>query len=145
MPKYNPQERKTDNEAIVQLALGVLADGWVKATALAELIGIPVQHLHAAVRRAVVEGVLDKRTDDIRVSHKAGKLPRVLYRRGFNQPRPLPEWLDPAIVPPAGVMRTICFFEDEHGRNANDSGGSTQLGNATRQSDAPERAEARTG
>jgi hypothetical protein len=111
MPRRDPKERKADRDAIAELALGSLADGWVLATNLAELIGVPVQQLHAALGLPVLRGVIDKRIDDVQVSRKHGRLPRVMYRRGLKQPEPLPEWLSPAIVPPSGVLRTVRFGE----------------------------------
>ena len=146
MPKYVRKEKAMDRAAISELALGVLSVGWVKATNLAELIGCSVQQLHAALTQSVADGVFEKVIDEIRVGHKEGRQPRVMYRRAPFQPRPLPEWLDPAIVPPAGVLRAVSFFgEDEDGWKSDDSRGSFELGDAARKPDAPERAETRPG
>lgn len=145
VPKYVRKEKAMDRAAISELALGVLSVGWVKATNLAELIGCSVQQLHAALKKPVFDGVFEKQIDEIRVGHKEGRQPRVMYRRAPFQPRPLPEWLDPAIVPPAGVLRTISFFGDDNGRNADHGVRAVELGDAARQLDAFAGGETRPG
>jgi hypothetical protein len=109
VPRYSRRERKRDREAIAELSLGVLADRWVMATALADLVGVSVQQLHAALVGPVCRGVIDKRIEDVVVGQRHGRLPRVMYRRGQKQPDDLPEWLDPRIVPPVGEMRLVEF------------------------------------
>lgn len=108
------QLRALEREAIAELAIGVLDSDWVAASGLADLIGVSVQAIHAALSAGVFAGQFEKRFVRVRVSRKAGSLDRVHYRRARKQPVPLPAWLDPAIVPPVGVFRMVMVLGDEN-------------------------------
>jgi hypothetical protein len=107
------KDRELDRAAVAELAIGVLGSKWVKATDLAELVGVSVQQLHASLRGPLRKKILVEKIVDFPVGKKHGKLPRAFYKRAGRQASKLPDWLSPVVVPGGGSLRTISFLTDD--------------------------------
>jgi hypothetical protein len=105
--------REKDRAAIEELAIGVLGKGWVKATDLAQLVGVSVQQLHAALKDSVKSKVLAEKIVPYPVGKKHGELPRAFYKRVKSSSAMLPEWLSPTIVPNGGTLRVVTLATDD--------------------------------